>query len=100
VAVHGRLSMVVVGPRGQWAIVAVCRWWCWAPMDIRGQSSPFLIVVVDPCSQSSMVVVGTCCVSWGLPEESVVVMCDIMFVTSPNWDVSNSVAFLSFVTLC
>jgi len=58
------------------------------------------IVVVDPRSQSSMVVVGTRCVSWGLPEESVVVMCDIMFITSPNWDVSNSVAFLSFVTLC
>jgi len=58
------------------------------------------IVVVDPCSQSSMVVVGARCVSWGLPEESVVVMCDIVFITSPNWDVSNSVAFLSFVTLC
>jgi len=57
-------------------------------------------MVVDPRSQSSMVMMDTHCVSWGLPEESVVVTCDIVFVTSPNWDVSNSVAFLSFVTLC
>jgi hypothetical protein len=97
--------------------VGACRSWWWV-LVASGPSSPFIdsaagrpwtfmgghccssIVVVDPCSQSSMVVVGARCVSWGLPEESVVVMCDIVFVTSPNWDVSNSVAFLSFVTLC
>ena len=69
----------------------------WTFVGGRHHSS---IVVVDPHSQSSMVVVGAHCVSWGLPEESVVVMCDIVFITSPNWDVSNSVAFLSFATLC
>ena len=100
-----------------WLFVGACQSWWWV-LVASGPSSLFvnggvghlwtfmgshrcsLIVVVDPCSQSSMVVVGTHCVSWGLPEESMVVMCDIMFITSPNWDVSNSVAFLSFVTLC
>jgi len=97
VAVCGCLSIMVVGPCGQWAIVdgGVGRLWTFV-----GGHRCSSIVVVDPRSQSLMVVVGTHCVSWGLPEESVVVMCDIVFVTSPNWDVSNSVEFLSFVTLC
>jgi hypothetical protein len=69
-------------------------------MDIHGQLLPSLDRGGGFCSQLLMVVVGTHCISWGLPEESVVVMCDIMFVISPNWDVSNSVAFLSFATLC
>jgi len=99
-----------------WPFVGACQSWWWV-LVASGPSSLFVnggvghlwtfvgsrhcssIVVVDPRSQSLMVVVGTHCVSWGLPEESVVVTCDIMFVTSPNWDVSNSVAFLSFVTL-
>jgi len=100
-----------------WPFVGTCRSWWWVlvasgpsllfvdggvgcPWTFVGSHHHSLIVVVDPCSQSSMVVVGAHCVSWGLPEESVVVMCDIVFITSPNWDVSNSVAFLSFVTLC
>jgi len=70
------------------------------PWTFMGSHCHSSIMVVDPHSQSSMVVVGTRCISWGLPEESVVVMCDIVFITSPNWDGSNSVAFLSFATLC
>jgi len=97
--------------------VGACRSWWWVlvasgplslfvdggvgrPWTFMGGHRRSSIVVVDPRSQLSMVVVGACCVSRGLPEESVVVTCDIMFVTSPNWDVSNSVAFLSFVILC
>ena len=54
VAVHGRLSIMVVGPRGQWAIIAVRQWWCWAPVDIRG------------CGQTSMVGVVPRRRSWAL----------------------------------
>jgi len=99
-----------------WPFMGACRSWWWVLMA-SGPLSLFVdggvgclwtfmgshrcsSIMVDPHSQSSMVMVGTCCVSWGLPEESVVVTCDIVFVTSPNWDVSNSVAFLSFATLC
>jgi len=100
-----------------WLFMGACRSWWWVlvgsapsslfinggvgrPWTFVGSRRHSSIVVVDPRSQLSMVVVGTHCVLWGLPEESVVVTCDIMFITSPNWDVSNSVAFLSFVTLC
>jgi len=98
-AVCGHLSIVVVlvasGPSSLFVDGGVgC---LWTFVGSRHRSS---IMVVDPRSQSSMVMVGAHCVSWGLPEESVVVTCDIMFITSPNWDVSNSIAFLSFVTLC
>ena len=61
---HRRASMVVLGTRGRWwAVVAVSRssWWV-------------LVANVDGG--------GGC-------EKRAVVTCDIAFVTSPNWDVSN-----------
>ena len=61
---HCRVSMVVLGTRGRWwAVVAVSRssWWV-------------LVANVDGG--------GGC-------EKRAVVTCDIAFVTSPNWDVSN-----------
>ena len=68
VAACGRPSILVVGP---WMLVSPC---CHPS-----------ILVVGPCGQL-MVVVGTHCVLWGC-EKRGVVMCDIVFITSPNWDV-------------
>ena len=84
-----------------WPFVGACQLWWWVLMA-SGPSSLFVnggvgrpwtfmggcrhssIVVVDPRSQSSMVMVGAHCVLWGLPEESVVVTCDIVFISCPT----------------
>ena len=66
--------VLVANRQRSWeAITVVRRWWCWAPVDVGGRSSPFL----DR--------------GGGGGEKRAVVTCDIAFVTSPNWDVSNRV---------
>ena len=55
--------------------MAVRRWWCWAAVDVGGRSSPFLD--------------GGGGFGGGRCEKRAVVTCDIAFVTSPDWDVSN-----------
>ena len=55
--------------------MAVRRWWCWAAVDVGGRSSPF------PDGGGGF--------GGGHCKKRAVVTCDIAFVTSPDWDVSN-----------
>ena len=76
--------MVVMGPHSRLSILVV------GFVDVSGPSSSTVDPGGGPCGQSSMVVVGARCASWGLWEErgSVVWHC----VRHPNWDVLNCIA--------
>ena len=59
------LSILAVGPRGRSSILVV------GPMNVSGPRCRPSILVVGPPGQSSMVVVGARCVSWGCEKRGV-----------------------------
>ena len=66
--------------------MAVRRWWCWAAVDVGGRSSPF------PDGGGGF--------GGGHCKKRAVVMCDITFVTSPDWDVSNCLSVSLLPLFC
>jgi len=85
----GCSSIVVVDPHGQLSEVMVGHH-CHSSMVVLGTCGHLWVVITISQSwcvshgQSSMVMVGAHCISWGC--EKRLVTCDIVIITSPNWD--------------